>query len=186
MLYRSRGGAGFLSQPLRRVRSLGRCVLARLRWFDSAVPRLRAEAAARGRRRYCGGDGACSAGREALAEAFAEILAADAGGLGLVGGVRVRCAVLGVAAEVAGLCVGVGNFVLAVVMLIVNAGVAVHVAAAVLARVAALGIASYIFPVCSVGCGLGSGNCVVSAVVRAWRSGGRMCPTRCALTFFFY
>ena len=132
-------------------------------------------------RRYCGGGGACSAGREALAEAFAEIPAADAGGLGLVGGVRVRCAVLGVAAEVAGLCVGVGNFVLAVVMLIVNAGVAVHVAAAVLARVAALGIASYIFPVCSVGCGLGSGNCVVSAVVRAWRSAGRMCPTRCAL-----
>ena len=94
------------------------------------------------------------------------------GNSGRLRGARVRCVVPGNVERVVELCVGAGDFVLALVRFIVNAKVAEYVAVAARVRVAAPGLACYNLSQRSVGRGPDLGNHAVSAAVAAWSSGG--------------
>ena len=118
------------------------------------------------------GQGRKHAKHKALVGVLAEIPVDGVGNSGRLRGARVRCVVPGNVERVVELCVGAGDFVLALVRFIVNAKVVEYVAVAASVRVAAPGLACHNLSQRSVGRGPDLGNHAVSAAVAAWSSGG--------------
>jgi len=117
------------------------------------------------------GQGRKHAKQKALVGVLAEIPVDGVGNSGRLSGARVRCVVPGNVERVVELCVGAGDFVLALVWFIVNAKVAKYVAAAARVRVAALDLSCHHLSQRSVGRGLDPWNHAMSAAVGAWSRG---------------
>ena len=117
------------------------------------------------------GQGRKHAKHKALVGVLAEIPVDGVGNSGRLSGARVRCVVPGNVERVVELCVGAGDFVLALVRFIVNAKVAEYAAVAARVRVAAPGLACRNLSRRSMGREPNLKNHAMSAAVAAWSSG---------------